>query len=75
MGMSPRFPPNVINTIPGRVQVCRLCRQAGCARVAMSSDSEEEEEYIVEKILDERVVRGKKEYLIKWQGYDAEDDQ
>ncbi|CAD5211289.1 unnamed protein product [Bursaphelenchus xylophilus] len=35
-----------------------------------SSSGEGEETYVVEKILNHRKIRGKKEYLIKWQGYD-----
>jgi len=34
----------------------------------------EGEEYEVEKILDHRTRKGKAEYLIKWKGYDNEDD-
>lgn len=34
-----------------------------------SSDSEEEE-YVVEKVLDKRTVRGKTQYLLKWKGYE-----
>merc|ERR1711936_1515480 len=34
----------------------------------------EGEEYEVEKILDRRVRKGKTEYLIKWKGYDNEED-
>lgn len=33
-----------------------------------------EQEYEVEKILDRRVRKGKTEYLIKWKGYDNEED-
>ncbi|XP_017304508.2 chromobox protein homolog 1 [Diaphorina citri] len=33
------------------------------------SGSGNEEEYTVEKILDRRVVKGKVEYYIKWEGY------
>jgi len=32
------------------------------------------EEYEVEKILDRRIKKGKNEYLIKWKGYDNEED-
>ena len=35
------------------------------------SDDEEGEVYEVEKILDKRKILGKKEYLIKWKGYDT----
>ena len=33
-----------------------------------------EEEYEVEKILEKRLKKGKVEYLIKWKGFDNEDD-
>lgn len=34
------------------------------------SNSGAEEEYIVENIIDKRIVKGKVEYKIKWEGYD-----
>ena len=38
----------------------------------MSTDSEEDEEYNVECILEEKLVKGKTHYLVKWEGYDDE---
>jgi len=40
----------------------------------MSDAGSDGEEYEVEKILDKRMKKGKAEYLIKWKGYDNEDD-
>lgn len=36
--------------------------------------AEEEEEYEVEDIIDHKTVRGKLQYLIRWKGYDADND-
>ena len=33
------------------------------------SGGEDAEEFIVEKILEKRIVGGKTEYLLKWKGY------
>jgi len=41
---------------------------------SINEDNEEEEEYTVEKILDVKVERGQKYYLIKWEGYSSDDN-
>ena len=38
----------------------------------MSSESESEEEYVIERILEEAGKGGKLKYLVKWQGYDEQ---
>merc|ERR1719233_2040667 len=38
-------------------------------------ESEEDEEYEVESIVDKKVVRGKTKYLVKWKGYDKDEDR
>ncbi|XP_059500072.1 chromobox protein homolog 5-like [Stegostoma tigrinum] len=36
--------------------------------------SDEEEEYVVERVLDRRVVRGRVEFLLKWKGFSEADN-
>ncbi|CAH2065878.1 unnamed protein product, partial [Iphiclides podalirius] len=38
-----------------------------------TTDPSSEEEYVVEKVLDKRTVKGKIQYLLKWKGYKEEE--
>lgn len=38
-----------------------------------ASDGSTEEEYVVEKVLNKRTVKGKTQYLLKWKGYKEEE--
>lgn len=38
------------------------------------ADGEPEEDYVVEKILDRRVIKGKTQYFLKWKGYPDSDN-
>jgi len=44
------------------------------AKSANTDKEEGEEEFVVEKILEKRIVGGKTEYLVKWKGYGPEDN-
>lgn len=38
-----------------------------------TSDGSSEEEYVVEKVLNKRTIKGKVQYLLKWKGYKEEE--
>ncbi|XP_023941019.1 chromobox protein homolog 5 [Bicyclus anynana] len=38
-----------------------------------TTDGSSEEEYVVEKVLNKRIVKGKVQYLLKWKGYKEEE--
>ena len=45
------------------------------AKDPVPMEEDQEEEYVVEKIIDKRIGRnGKAEYLLKWKGYGDEDN-
>lgn len=43
-------------------------------KAANKASSDEEEDYVVERVIGKRFRRGQPEYLIKWQGYGDEDN-
>lgn len=60
-------PTNRILSPPRTLGRCAMGKRS--KRAADSSSSGDEEEYVVEKVLDRRVVKGQAEYLLKWKGF------
>jgi len=48
--------------------------EPAAAAAEEEEEEEEEEEYQVESIVDHRMKKGKKEYLVKWKGFDDEEN-
>lgn len=48
--------------------------QAGSGAATTDSDADEGDIYIVDKIVGHRMRYGKKQYLVKWDGYDSSDN-
>ena len=47
----------------------KMSKKASKPEDEAPEDVEAEEEFVVEKVVDMRIRGGKKEYLLKWKGY------